>query len=351
MTTIDDVYKEIQSRLDLQLAIIVGTGSSMSIDYNFGMGALEKHLSSIIPKLISTDSMAIKQWERVKKLLENGVDFENSLNEVSSEFLLSSIITETGRHVVSVSLANLDKIHQGHIPFHVLLEKLKNKLSFSHPRLDIITPNYDLVIENALAYAGMDYTDGFWGEYMMEFNWKQAKDSRIRLSSGLKGKGLTAKSMPFVRLHKIHGSLNYFINEGAVNRIDTLAYLPKPSIHNRFIITPGTSKFKKVTENRKLYSEMDEAINLAQTYLFVGYGFNDIDIDKDICQHLESKSKKAIIVTKELTSFKGLELYSNEDNIIIVDNGDNGAKISYLGNEFNIERPVWQIDEFANYFL
>lgn len=66
------------------------------------------------------------------------------------------------------------------------------------------------------------------------------------------------------------------------------------------IITPGETKHKRIVENRQFYREMDNSIDKAQTYFFIGYGFNDIDIDKKICQNINQVNRKAIIVTKDL---------------------------------------------------
>ena len=96
---------------------------------------------------------------------------------------------------------------------------------------------------------------------------------------------------------------------------------------------------------------MDKTIEDVNTFFFIGYGFNDIDIDKKICDDIISKKKKAIIVTKELTSEKGLSLYNNPDNIIIIDNNKGGAKISYNNDSVDINIPIWQIDKFTQEIL
>ena len=353
---IDDIYTEIQTRLNTNLALVIGTGCSMSIHSDFGMWALESYLDRVIPDLIKEDPQAITDWNNVKNKRKTGCDFENALNEVKSEFLLNLIIKQTGLHVTNVSLGALKNIHNGEIPIKSLFSKLKHLLSSSHPLLDIITPNYDLIIENALSQCGIPYTDGFHGGYSKKFNWNETKLSFIRVLENNTAKGNKQKKVypipiPFVKLHKVHGSLNYFIQEEDVIRIDSLSYFPDIDYLERFIITPGESKHKRIVQNRSFYAEMDKTIEDVNTFFFIGYGFNDIDIDKKICDDIISKKKKAIIVTKELTSEKGLSLYNNPDNIIIIDNNKGGAKISYNNDSVDINIPIWQIDKFTQEIL
>ena len=354
MLSKDDIFTEIQARLNTRLALVVGTGSSMSIHPDFGMWALENHLDSCIPALICGDSQAQSDWSKVKDKRVSGCDFENALNEVKSEFLLNSIIRETGKHVTNVSIHTLHSVHTGTIPIKALLNKLRHLLSPSHPLLDIITPNYDLIIESALSQCNIPYTDGFFGEYIKSFNWNEAKHNFLRMSETSKTKGSRlgkANPIPFVKLHKVHGSLNYFIQGDNIVRIDTLSYFPDPGHADRFIITPGESKHKRIVQNRSFYAEMDNSIDDVNTFLFVGYGFNDIDIDKKICGDIASRGKNAIIVTKEITSEKGQTLFNNPNNIIIVDNNSGGAKIFYNNYKIDIPEPIWLIDKFTQEIL
>lgn len=350
---IDYIYSEIQNRLNTRVALVIGTGASMAVNYDFGMPSLERKLKINIPNLIINDKKAQVDWCNVVEKINQNIDFENALNEVKSEYLLDKIIVETGKHVASVSLNALQNVHKGSIPLIHLLSSLKNLLSKSHPLLDIITPNYDLIIENALSHCSIPYTDGFWGGYIKKYNWKEAKGDFTRIvasSTARKGASEQKSMIPFVRLHKVHGSLNYFIQNEDVVRIDSLAYFIEPSCYERFIITPGESKHKRIVLNRDFYVEMDKTIEEAGTYLFIGYGFNDIDIDNKIRSKIE-QGKQAIIVTKALTSNVGVQLIDNPNNIIIVDNNRGGAKIYHNNQEIDFDKPIWEIDKFTKEIL
>ena len=348
---LDEIYQEIQERLRKQLALIIGTGSSISVDVAFGMGALESHLKSVIPSVILGDNQAESEWKLVLDNLNRKIDFENSLNVVKSDFLLESIIIETGKHVAKVNYQNISKISIGEIPIIALFERLKNALSYTNPIIDIITPNYDLIIENALSHCDLDYNDGFYGGIQKKFDWVQSEQLFNRLENNSKTGKIYLKVYPHIRLHKVHGSLNYFVKSDNVYRNDSLSYFENTDDYERFIITPGETKHKRIVENRHFYREMDNAIDKAQTYLFLGYGFNDIDIDKKICQNINQVSRRAIIVTKDLIGNAKAILTENPEIIAIRDNYNGGALISYKGKEIEYNKPIWQIDEFANEIL
>ncbi|MBE9466768.1 MAG: SIR2 family protein [Bacteroidetes bacterium] len=348
---LDGIYQEIQDRLRKQLALIIGTGSSISVDFAFGMGALESHLKIVIPTAIKGDKQAVREWELVLENLGKKIDFENSLNVVKSDLLLENIIIETGRHVAKVNYNNISNISLGNILIIELFKRIKNALSYTNPIIDIITPNYDLIIENALSHCAIDYNDGFYGGIQKKFDWIESEQIFNRLEDNRKTGKPYPKVYPHVRLHKVHGSLNYFVKNENVYRNDSLSYFENIVDYERFIITPGETKHKRIVENRNFYREMDSAIEKAQTYLFIGYGFNDIDIDKKICQNINQVSRKAIIVTKDLIGNAAKILNENPSIIAICDNYKGGATIRYEGQEFEHTKPIWQIDEFANEIL
>lgn len=346
---LDEIYHEIQERLRRQLVLIVGTGSSVSVDFAFGMSALETYLKTAIPLEIKGDLQAEKEWDLVLNCLKDKTDFENSLNVVKSKFLLEKIIKETGKHVAKINYKNIPRISLGEIPIIQLFDKLKNLLSYTNPIIDIITPNYDLILENALSHCEIDYNDGFYGGIQKKFSWVESEQLFNRLENNSKTGKLYTKVYPHIRLHKVHGSLNYFIKNEDVVKNDSLSYYENSGDYERFIITPGETKHKRIVENRQFYREMDNAIDKAQTYFFIGYGFNDID--KKICQNINRVNRNAIIVTKDLIG-DALKIIKNNPSIISVsDNYKGGATIRYKDHEITHLKPIWQIEKFTNEIL
>jgi len=181
MIDLNIIYQELQERLRKQLVVIIGTGSSMAVDYDFGMNSLEDHLKKEIPSQIKKNGKALSEWKKVLQNRKYGRDFENSLNGISSQFLLNRIISETGKYVAYINNKNLSKINQGNIPIKALFERLEQTFSYVNPVIDLITPNYDLIIENALSQCNIDYNDGFWGGLLKVFDWNESEQQYIRI--------------------------------------------------------------------------------------------------------------------------------------------------------------------------
>lgn len=356
MPELKEIIEEIHRCFGTQIhkiTIVVGTGSSMSVDLDFGMRSLEKYLKDIIPNLIIDKPNLLMEWDQVLEKLGEGVDFENSLNVISSNGeLLSIIIKETGNFVCRINRKYIPSLQKGetHIPISVLFEKFsKGKFSRQNPTVDVITPNYDLLLEYAFVYAKYSYTDGFYGNVQKEFDWKEAENDFER-SYVIKGKKDYRRKYHF-RLHKVHGSLNYFNIEGKVVRDDTLAFFDADSIE-RFIITPGTTKYERIVDKREFYAECDKAIENTDCFIFVGYGFNDNDIDSKIRKQLAKSGKNAIIITKKLLG-KGRELISTYGNIIAIEENyeEGGSIIHYQNGIHKHSKDVWKIDTFVKEIL
>jgi hypothetical protein len=354
-----EIYTEIQRRLtnSKRLTVVVGTGSSMSVDKDFGMNSLENQLKNIIPNQIINDTQAKEEWENVLGKLVRGIDFENSLDEVRSPDLLKKIIQEAGSFVCSVNKGFIPKLQKREIaiPISSLFKALYQKLSIHNPTIDIITPNYDLLLEYAFINAKVFYSDGFYGDVQKEFDWKETENEFLR-KSPIKVKGQKTGSFIQVtkthfRLHKIHGSLNYFVIGNKIVRDDTLSFIDGCEIE-RFIITPGKSKFERIVETREFYKETDKAIEKADCFIFVGYGFNDNDIDLKIRTRLNESGKNTIIVTKELSN-KGKEIIKDFPDIIAVEENDkeNGSVIHFQCKDYIFPENLWKIDTFVKEIL
>ncbi|MCT4588871.1 MAG: SIR2 family protein [Carboxylicivirga sp.] len=351
--SLDHVYEEIQGRLSRKTVLIAGTGTSMALDVAFGMWALEKHLKAAMPDLLNSDDEKA-QWQGVLSRLQNNEDFESSLSEVQSEFLLENIIKETANHVIQVSCKHYNAIQSGKIdwPLQPLLEKLRQALPPTNPVLDIITPNYDLLIEYTLGAIGLNYTDGFIGGLQKELNWSKAKEQFYRLNETLvRGKKQVSYSViPHARLFKVHGSLNYCQHSKKILRDDTIAF--QQDEIQRVIITPGKTKYQRIIEEGyDLHVPVRDVLKQVQTFLFAGYGFNDTDIDKQMAELAAKPNYEAIIVTKDLGGQSENMIKENPGIIVVCQNDDHSSKVLWQKEELIVDKKIWEIDTFAKEIL
>lgn len=140
-----------------------------------------------------------------------------------------------------------------------------------HDPLEIFTVNYDLLVEAALEEIGALWFDGFIGSLQARF--------RVDLVEGI-GEGENPLSESFVRLWKLHGSLNWAWREnpGAIVRLGG----PAPE-EEAAAIYPADTKYE---ESRRvpfvvLMDRFRRALYEPETLLLIsGYSFGDQHLDE-----------------------------------------------------------------------
>jgi hypothetical protein len=159
-----------------------------------------------------------------------------------------------------------------------------------------------------------------------------------------------------IKLHKVHGSLNWFWQNHQIIEDNSLTYDREHTL-KRAIIPPGDAKIPEAfMKYRNFFTRADNAIASDDAYIFVGYGFNDIDIEKEIDKQLVINGKHGVIITKELSD-KAKNLINTDDNLwAVFQDPDNGANTLIKNKKYNkqliIENSdLWKIDEFTDIIL
>lgn len=155
-------------------------------------------------------------------------------------------------------------------PFHKLAAWVGAiQRSFS---VEIFTPNYDLLIEEALEENRVPYFDGFVGTYKTFFDLQAMEDDKL--------------PERWARLWKIHGSLNWFEEEGgAVHRGEVKG--------KRRVIYPSHLKYD---ESRRMpYLAMMDRLRAflkhpTATLIVGGYSFSDPHLNEMIVQGLQGNA-------------------------------------------------------------
>ena len=329
---------------------------SCAVDMRFGMPALTSALlQAVTPDEQNSDQK--RQWEQVKYSLQNGDGLESALDAVTNMELLRKITLATGHFIGSVDreyafLIASDKVVW---PASRLIKRLVDTLPEGDRILHVLTPNYDMLFEYTCDSIGVPYTSGFCGGVERRTNWNAVDQSLlVREQVCQRGRLKTVyKYRKHVRLHKVHGSLNYFFHRNAV--IENNAWVwDAPAFSQRVMITPGLSKYQTLqTYRQELLRAADTAIDKANHFLFLGYGFNDRHLEEYIKRKLVSQSCKGLIVTRDsnphiealLTAASNLWLVCKEQ-----DTHAEGARISnkqYSGSLLLPLKRLWDIGAFT----
>ena len=155
-----------------------------------------------------------------------------------------------------------------------------------------------------------------------------------------------------VRLYKVHGSLNRFFINNEVVEVD-MWIGNAPNDVERVIITPGSSKYEKIQMyRRELQAKADESVEVANGFLFLGYGMNDAHIEKYIVQKIRKERKQAIFVTRDLND-RIEDFAKQNDGVWIVcglEDPNTGTRIynNQLGGWLPITgKKLWEFSQFA----
>jgi hypothetical protein len=158
---------------------------------------------------------------------------------------------------------------------------------------EVFTTNYDLVIERSLESGHIPYFDGFVGSYE-PFFWQDSIDRITQPNDITHG---------WVRLWKIHGSLNWFWKEDPVNKTSTVVRLGKidkiENEPNELVIYPSRDKYVS-SRKQPFIAYFDRLKNylLQGELLFIvtGYSFSDQHINEIIFNCLRNNNRLSILV-------------------------------------------------------
>ena len=170
-------------------------------------------------------------------------------------------------------------------------------------RTHIFTTNYDRIIEYGCDLAGIKIIDRFWGEILPRFQQSPSNIDYYYHSPDVKNEFRYAEGV--VRYSKIHGSIDWFDEDGTVYR-DALRFgaekdaLPSNrSFKEHLMIYPNSMKSIETAfyPYSELFRDYSTAICRPNTTLFVyGYGFGDTHINKIIKEMLSVPSTHIVIM-------------------------------------------------------
>ncbi len=208
---------------------------------------------------------------------------------------------------------------------------LYKKFLDAHPEVvNIVTTNYDRVLEHILSYDNISFSDGFNGKSLSFFDEKNFS---------------TQKNVNIV---KVHGSLNWF-------EVDTeIRYMPSYTDgYTPQIIAPGKNKYQEAFKRpyRELIQKSDNLISEASSFLIVGFGFNDEHLTPKISSKVNSGTP-IILITKEITESTFTELENAQKYVLLEELDENKTKITYKMNQsselkcIEVDGNLWQLKEF-----
>ncbi len=324
---------------------IVGTGLSIGLGVS-GMSGLAKELE----KKFNSDeySSYLHTWKQYEGIVnDKGLEYALLNIKPEEEEFVESIREITAEFILDSDYNARKYILSNHSGFENLIGFLSRTVSVNDKVIDIMTPNYDLIIELIVDKLKLESTLGFYGSLYQNFNQDRLKSPRSYFS----------KDEPIVRLFKPHGSINWIKQGSNVIQTNDYNYLKKES-KNIEIITPGSMKYQRGLTHalfrihREIFNELITDNKNKFSIFIYGYGFNDQHFDtvfenttKDVI--VLTMNIKKEIVDKALGNRNWTLFYkhTNEEEL-----GENSYMI-YNQKLYKIDTDLWDINEFSKIFI
>lgn len=333
-----DIYTQIQELFQRGIVTVVGSGASCAYGLP-SMSELAAHLVKAVPGRIASASSAIQtEWKSISDNLGLGTGLESTLEPTGiSVPLLDVVSDEIAQCVLVAERAAIEQILGAHE--HSPAGRLFAHILKASATADVITTNYDRLVEVHAARANVRVDTMFYGHVVGRFNATLSRDelSRIQRNPGRNG-ALVPGQHPHLRVSKPHGSLDWFTSGGEHFRTD----LGEPGA--RRIIAPGGSKYRLGYEAPfdAHRNRANDAIDRAQALLFLGYGFND----EHLQTHLRSRfpEVRSLILSKNLTAKSREYLAMNPRAIGIEENSSGGCIVVQGADQLALSVPLWDLD-------
>ncbi|CAM4453968.1 SIR2 family protein [Paenibacillus typhae] len=324
---LNTVFKLVQKFTQDVPLILMGTGGT--IPYGIpGMFQLSEHLITQLGPKYSFDNEWVEFQERLKK----GQDLESALTGLNLlEEIMYDITRSTWELVAKYDLQLFHKVLKDEITLSI--GKLLKAMCVPHPKqVNVITTNYDRVIEYACDQFNLSVNTLCAGRYMRMIDIELAKGKRK------------------VNLLKVHGSLDWFEHSnGSIYSIPLQAIIPE-QMHPK-IIPPGSEKYRSIAQPpcRDVIHIADDYIAKADSFLCIGYGFNDEQIQTNIISAIR-KGKPIVVVTKKLSDSALKMISMNATNYVIIQENDIAGYTDFLMKDVKHSEKgeFWKLEEFYN---
>lgn len=342
----EDTYLYVQSIFQRGLVVVVGSGASCALGLP-GMQALATYLIAEVPARASgLPPESIASWRRVAEALNAGRGLEETLLTVSVPDDLAFVVTEAiadcvlaaEQHAIANILTSTSISAFGRL----LLFALQ-----ATPALDVVTTNYDRLVEVHAARAGVRIDSSFYGHTVGRFDPALSREELLQMQrTSVRGRKNTVVQRAHVRLSKPHGSLDWYSRDGKHYRSDL------PIGGSRRIVAPGGNKYRLGYEvpfdaHR---TRANDSIDRASALLFIGYGFNDDHLQTHIVDRIPQVP--TVIVSKELTEQARDHLQLNS-SAVGIESGANSNESHVIrgSSEICIDKPLWDLEHLVKEVL
>jgi hypothetical protein len=339
-----------------KLGFFFGAGTSMAVGLP-GVIALTKQVGDKIDpaqkpayeamrKAAGADNieMILNKLRTVRELIGESADEEfYGIKGKDGARALDVAICKTIYDIVTNIPDSKDESHSNFVNW-----MFQNQATRTNP-IELFTANYDLLFEGAMEHKRLPYFDGFVGtidpflipECVEAENTKKDHGSYIPYS--------------WVRLWKIHGSINWFLVTDKSNKKRIIRSTRKMDGTEELMIYPSKQKYD---ESRRLpflvfQDRLRRFLSGGEVLLIIaGYSFGDEHLNELISQALRANNRLAITALmfgdfstgqRRITNDTVLKIGMEHPNLTIIgpDKGCIGGVVTEWGTDDAEKIPEW----------
>jgi hypothetical protein len=341
VTVLDEIARRrLQDHFSDALVTIVGSGHSADLGIP-NMRALADELTREMPSRVGA---AATEWNAVAAELASGAGLEAALDRLKDDSeLIPEVVAVTAAFIGAAEKPVLGEILGGTRRF-ALAELLRHVVFAGDSQ--IITTNYDRIVELAVELAGYSLDCSFLGAHACSFDPDASRES-MRSEIVKRGSKAWLRYRRHVRLWKPHGSLDWYLRDGEPFRT------PYPVGLSPLMITPGASKYLRGYDRPfdRHREEANHAIDAAARFLTIGYGFNDPHLQTHVALRIRSGAP-TLMLMRTLTD-AARELVANGSGVIALERRAGGGTLIHMhGDELEVpDANLWSLDGFIDEVL
>jgi hypothetical protein len=326
---LSDCLQQIQKYLENSPAIVLGSGSSAA----YGLPLMNELCDELRGH---SDKFDVAEFERLcgsldTMNLEEAID-QTDLSETSFN-LIRNIVWDC------VNEKDLLQFHRltNDKAAYALADLLEVVISTAANTATVITTNYDRLAEYAADIIGATAITGFEGNLIRALEFPNINTGRKRIRARER----------VVNIWKVHGSLDWFINDN--NEIVSFPLAPSiPEHHTPLIIAPGKGKYSFTHDEpyRDVIVQADSAFSSAGSFLCVGYGFNDEHIQPKLIEQIK-KGKPIVVLCRTATEACKQKVESDDVKYAVIEcNAGGRTTVTGVGYTETYDGDFWNLSEF-----
>ena len=315
--------------------LVVGSGLSCAAGLP-SMAALQQHLSWAI----TPNGEDAEIWARILADM-NELGLENALTRVGAlpASLSSEIVCQTWDLISRADWEVFARLLAGEaeLPLASLLSFL---LATTKMKVEVVTTNYDRLVEYAAERAGFLSCTGFVPGYY-----------RSRATANPMKTYIDGRVYPSVNVWKVHGSLDWFGDQDQTPVSGPIHHSNLPDTLTPLMVTPGIEKHMRthVEPFRSIMAEADRAMMEASAFMCIGFGFRDSHIEPKIIERLKKNEVPIIVLAMALTDETKAFLQKHSKHYLALESEGTGSRCFYFGGPDNgevLDADYWSVSGF-----